>query len=296
MPGTVWLGEHGSAPMARYDIVCVHTIVGYAPAHAAHFSTDTDGHIYQSRDTAYRSAANADGNPRIIAVENADMPPPWDTRDGHAVPGFTPAQIEAIAQVYAWCHTTHGVPLQLCPDSRPGSRGLAYHRQGIDGNFAGYAYPGRLAGGEVWTKARGKVCPGDRRIAALQQILDRAIAITGGIPAPPEEPDDMYSDTDRAQDKGNNADPVLMLGDQLQYFEVTRGGAVVSWVYPRGAPGWTRVEVAPEGTAEPGAVVRTALFDIGGGTMQAQMFVPAPDGATVHGWADATGWHVERFE
>lgn len=35
MPGAEWLGEHSPmVPMNRYDIVCVHTIVGYAPAHA----------------------------------------------------------------------------------------------------------------------------------------------------------------------------------------------------------------------------------------------------------------------
>jgi len=184
MPGAKWSGEHSPRnKMQRYDIVCIHTIVGYAPAHAAHFSTSGGGTIWQSRDTKYRSAANLNGNHRVIAIENEDHGPAfgsWNTRDGHAVPALTDAQVEANAQILAWAHKTHGVPLQLAPNSRPGSRGLAYHRQGIDGNWSGYAYGGRVSGGEVWTEHRGKVCPGDRRIAQLPAILARAKQIVNG--------------------------------------------------------------------------------------------------------------------
>ena len=173
MPGTVWVGEQSpERPMDRYDIVCVHTIVGFAPAHAAHFSVKADGTILQSRDTAFQSGANLDGNPRVIAVENEDHGDRFDWSNG--VPALTPEQVAANARILRWAHETHGVPLRLCPDSRPESRGLAYHRQGIDGNFADFAFPGRVPGGEVWTTTPGKVCPGDRRIAQLPEILQQA--------------------------------------------------------------------------------------------------------------------------
>lgn len=182
MPGAVWQGEHGGREMARYDIVCLHTIVGYAPAHAAHFSTNAAGKIFQSRDTRFRSAANLEGNYRVIAVENEDHGPAfgqWNTGDGHAVPAFTAAQVETIARICAWAHETHGIPLVACPDSKPGSRGIGYHRQGVDGNWDGYTYGGRVAGGEVWTNFRGKVCPGDRRIAQIPRIIARAKQLAG---------------------------------------------------------------------------------------------------------------------
>lgn len=183
MPGAEWVGpHHDNGTMAKYDIVCLHTIVGTAPAHAAHFSTRGDGHIYQSRDTAFRSAANLDGNYRVIAIENADRDgafSPWNTNDGHAVPAFTAQQIEAIARICSWAYFTHGIPLVACPDSRPGSKGIAYHRQGISGNWAGYYYDGVVPGGEVWTASSGKVCPGDRRIAQVPQIIARAREIAG---------------------------------------------------------------------------------------------------------------------
>lgn len=172
MPGAQWLGEHSpQVPMTRYDIVCVHTIVGYAPAHAAHFSVKADGTILQSRDTRYRSGANLYGNPRVIAIENEDHGPAFVAWSGSDVPALTDAQVEANAKILAWAHEEHGIPLQLCPNSRPESRGLAYHRQGIDGNFDSFRFPGRVEGGEVWSKSFGKICPGDRRIAQLPNIL-----------------------------------------------------------------------------------------------------------------------------
>lgn len=199
MPGTTWQGERSPRTrMSRYDIVCLHTIVGYAPAHAAHFSVRANGQIIQSRDTAYRSAANLNGNHRVIAIENEDHGSAfgsWNVNNGHAVPDFTAAQIESNAQILAWAHRVHGIPLQLAPNSRPGSRGLGYHRQGCDGNFGGYRFPGRVSGGELWSGARGKVCPGDKRIARRQQILDRARQIVGGgTTTPPPEDDMAYSD------------------------------------------------------------------------------------------------------
>jgi hypothetical protein len=166
MPGAKWLGEHSPRRlMSRYDIVCVHTIVGYAPAHAAHFSVKKDGTILQSRDTKYRSAANLDGNHRVIAIENEDA--------AQDVP-LSPEQVVSNARILAWVHKTHGTPLQMAPNSRPTSRGLAYHRQGVDGNFGGYDYPGRVSGGEKWSSSFGKVCPRDKRIAQLPEILRRA--------------------------------------------------------------------------------------------------------------------------
>src|SRR5690606_20286001 len=199
MPGAKWSGEHSPRnKMQRYDIVCIHTIVGYAPAHAAHFSTSGGGTIWQSRDTKYRSAANLNGNHRIIAIENADHGAGFPKWSGDNVPPFTPQQIESIAKICAWAHKTHGIPLVACPNSKPGSRGIAYHRQGIDGNFSGYKYGGRVPGGEVWTESYGKVCPGDKRIAQIPQIIARAREIVGlgGTTTPEKDWFDMATKKD----------------------------------------------------------------------------------------------------
>lgn len=178
MPGAIWQGEQAPVQpdgsrlrMQRYDVFCIHTIVGFAPAHAAHFSVKGDGDILQSRDTAFRSGANLDGNYRVVASENEDHGPAFPEWTGSNVPALTDAQVKSNAEIAAWLHDTHGIPLQLCPDSRPTSRGLAYHRQGIDGNWDSFRFSGRVPGGETWTTSPGKVCPGDRRIARLPEIL-----------------------------------------------------------------------------------------------------------------------------
>lgn len=160
------------------DIVCLHTIVGRAPAAAAHFSTSANGHTWQHRDTNRQSAANYYGNAHIIAIENEDYGVNGWAGVGPPPP-FTAQQIESIAQICAWANKVHGIPLVACPNSIRGSKGIAYHRQGIDGNFGSYKYPGRVAGGEVWTTSFGKICPGDNRISQIPQIIQRARQIAG---------------------------------------------------------------------------------------------------------------------
>ena len=182
MPGVEFLGI--TAPeMDAHDIVCVHTIVGYQTGGtAAHFTTGASGKIVQARDTVYKSAANFNGNHRVIAIENEDHGPAYGSWSGSNVPRFTAAQAESIAKILVWAHKVHGIPLSLVPDSKPGRRGVAYHRQGID--------PWRVPGGELWTKFPGKVCPGDKRVAQLvNEIIPRARVLAGAAPAPTE--DDM---------------------------------------------------------------------------------------------------------
>ncbi|MGL5908847.1 MAG: N-acetylmuramoyl-L-alanine amidase, partial [Phycicoccus sp.] len=183
MPGVPYRGVSGPA-MVRYDLVVLHTIVGRDPADAAHFSVGGQGETTQSRDTAVQSAACLNGNPRCIAIETEDRGPDfpdWDVNDGRAVPAWTPAQMEATARILVWCHQTHGIPLTIAPDSRPTSRGIAWHRMGVPGgNWAGYAYSGVVPGGELWTKAAGKVCPGDRRISQVPAVVARAQQLLAG--------------------------------------------------------------------------------------------------------------------
>jgi len=204
MPGAVWRPiAHRGSRMAAHDILCWHTMVGslngtdsYFRSNApggpsSHFGVGHDGTIYQWVDTDLRAAANLNGNHHIISVETADVGtgfPRWNLNDGGAVPAWTAAQVEANAKIAAWVHKTHGIPLALIPDSKPGRRGNGYHRQGVPGYM--------VSGGERWSNAVGKVCPGSRRIAQIPQIIARAKQLAGSPadvnpkPAPVPE-DDM---------------------------------------------------------------------------------------------------------
>lgn len=96
-------------------------------------------------------------------------------------------QIESAAQILAHMHRTEGVPLQVMPNSLPGSRGFGYHRLGID--------PWRVSGGQKWSTSRGKLCPGDAKIAQAPQIVARAAELVGGSPVQEPAPAAPSSDT-----------------------------------------------------------------------------------------------------
>lgn len=201
MSGATWkpLPSPSKTPMDRYDLVCIHTMVGSLAGTDgyfrgltngvnSHFGTGGRGELWQWVDTAVRSGANGAGNHRAITIENADMGPgfaAWNTRDGSAVPEFTAAQIETNAQVCAWAHLEHGVPLVSVDTSRPDARGIGYHRLGVD--------YWRVPDGEKWSSSIGKVCPGARRIAQIPQIIARAKQIVN------QEEDDMYDETARIE-------------------------------------------------------------------------------------------------
>ena len=173
--------------MAKYDLVILHTMVGSLSGTDAyfkrngyggsfsHFGVGHDGTTYQWQDTAYRSAANGAANPRSVTVETADVGtgfPQWNTNDGGAVPAWTPAQVDELVDIVVWACRTHNIPCRLVTSSKPSERGIGYHRLGVPG----YA----VAGGELWSSARGKVCPGNRRIAQIPGIVFRAAAILAG--------------------------------------------------------------------------------------------------------------------
>lgn len=193
-PGASWqpLGAQSESRMHSHDIICVHTMVGSLAGTDAyfedggyggtesHFGTGPGrGEVIQWQDLAFSADANLDGWHRVISIENADRGPGYPEWGGSNVPRFTDAQAAELVDLIAWlcskeahadcpsdwaCHRD-GIPARLIEDTKPGRRGIAFHRQGCDGNFPGGIYAGRVPGGERWSSSPGKVCPGDRRIA-----------------------------------------------------------------------------------------------------------------------------------
>jgi hypothetical protein len=225
MPGAIWRPLAASTSrIVSYDILCAHTMVGslagtdsyfrQGSGVNSHFGTGGDGTIYQWVDTAFRSGANLNGNHHIISIENADMGPgfaAWNTNDGSAVPAFTPAQIEANAKIAAWANKEHGIPLELIPDAKPGRRGVGYHRQGVPGYM--------VAGAERWSNATGKVCPGNRRIAQIPQIIARAKQIRN-----PNLEDDMpLNDADKAWIQAEIVNRQVGYGNRIENTEAIVG-------------------------------------------------------------------------
>jgi hypothetical protein len=193
------------------DIISLHTMVmslpacdamwrrtGYTASHS-HFGIGGNGECWQWQDTAYRAAANYNGNHHIISVETADrgVPfPDWNINDGSAVPAWTPAQCETLAQLIAAMCKAHNIPCEIIPDSKPGRRGIGWHRLGVPGYM--------VAGGEQWSTAQGKVCPGSRRIAQIPGIVARARQILN--PPTVQEDDVAYNSWPKADKDKLTAD------------------------------------------------------------------------------------------
>jgi hypothetical protein len=150
----------------------------------SHFGVGGLGTVYQWQDTAYRAEANGTANPRAISIETADMGKPfpsWNTNDGNAVPAWTDDQCEAIAAILAWASTVHAIPLVPVTSSATSARGIGYHRLGVPGSRGATR---SVTGGELWSSAAGKVCPGARRIAQIPAIIRAAQQTRDGGSAP----------------------------------------------------------------------------------------------------------------
>jgi hypothetical protein len=198
--------------MHAHDIVCAHTMVGNLVSTDAMFhengwgGTEShfgiggrwgadvakgyDGRVFEWQDCRFTADANYQGNPRVISIETADNAPnlveniqAWDSAQltaivklvawlcSHAAHASCPTSW-TCRQGVAWAGTTVAIPPVLVADSKPGRRGIAYHRQGCEHSDGIGSHPGWLvAGGERWSTSLGKGCPGPTRIAQLQQTV-----------------------------------------------------------------------------------------------------------------------------
>ena len=166
----------------------------------SHFYIDKHGNVEQYIDTKYRAAADLKGNPDTISIETWDgyrngAPGYW--KHNGDVPPWTDAQMAALRDLTAWILDTHPtIPAKVATDSRPGSssHGLSWHRLGIDGNFPGGQLKGRVSGGLKYSNARGKVCPGDRRIVQIPALISGVSSTSPTSPSVPEGHLDMHPD------------------------------------------------------------------------------------------------------
>lgn len=172
MPGVVWKPinrNYTKRARARTDCVILHIAVTEASSlygwftnpnasASSHFYVRRDGTIEQYLGAEYISWANGAGNSRAITVETQGM--------GHG--SWTSQQVAALARICAFAKSRFGVTMALMPNSKPSSKGVGYHRLGCD--------PWRVAGGESWSKAYGKICPGGDRIEQVPGI----VSVAGG--------------------------------------------------------------------------------------------------------------------
>ena len=110
--------------------------------------TVIDGTVEQHQDTAYRAAADLQGNDNTVSIETWDAyresapnkPIPYDGngvsgwRSTSDVPAWTDKQITALIALLQWLWKTHpSIPRKLATDSKIGtsSHGVAWHKLGV---------------------------------------------------------------------------------------------------------------------------------------------------------------------
>jgi hypothetical protein len=128
---------------------------------SSHFGNPkaADAPLDQFVDTNDRAWAEAAYNNVAISVEH----------EGNTGDSLTAAQLERDAQLLAWCHTTHGTPLQVTTD--PNGSGVIGHGQlGV----AGGNHPD---------------CPGQPIVDQFPAVVARAKAILNLTPSAPKEID-----------------------------------------------------------------------------------------------------------
>jgi hypothetical protein len=167
---------------------CLHVAVSNAPA------------LRPGSNATWHSYAQLEGNPTMVSAESqggmvdADREP------------WTDNQCEWAARILAHLHKTEGTPLQVMPDSRAESKGLGYHRLGID--------PWRVGAGERWSSSRGKLCPGAAKIAQVPSIVARATQLVNGT----TEEDPLAALTESEQRELLEAARTIKKGGQLNTY------------------------------------------------------------------------------
>jgi len=161
---------------------------------SSHFWVSKTGVVEQYVDTGYAAEADLEGNGSTISIETEGTGEPW-----------TPAQLNAIIHLVAWCVNTHKIPKRLATSSKPDatSHGISWHRLGIDGNFPALPspYAGRLqrGGGMLYSLSRGKLCPTNNRIDQIPAVLEgvQNLDPTTPVPIPPTPTPSLEYDMDK---------------------------------------------------------------------------------------------------
>lgn len=258
MPGAIWkpiTAKKNRKKLTLWNRVNLHVAVSEsASLHGffnrsgrvdSHFYVRKDGTIEQYVDTAYQAFSDLDGNDATISVETQGGVTNADKEQ------WTKEQVAALAKIFKWARDTHGIANKIATSSKLGkeSRGLSWHRLGIDGNFPQLPSPsaGRLqrGGGMHWSKHFGKLCPGAAKIRQIPEIfeasqVDKVSDSPKPTPVPDVKPDAKALEVDglwgsattsRAQEEAGTPRDGKVSGqeEQHQRKELTTGW---QWVEP----------------------------------------------------------------
>lgn len=131
---------------------------------SSHFYVRRDGTVEQYVSLADRSWAQQHGNDRLISIETQGM------GSGE----WTAAQVASLARLCKELAAEYGFPLRQMTSSKVTEKGIGYHALGVAITAEQLKKGVSQTGGELWSSARGKVCPGPDRIKQVPSIIKQA--------------------------------------------------------------------------------------------------------------------------
>lgn len=160
------------------DAMAAKTLYGFfnSPGASAssHLFVKFDGTVEQYVDLDLISWASARGDARCISVET----------QGKGAGKWTAAQVNSLARIIRETSQHYGYPLRLMTSSK-GQKGVGWHKLGVPASTFQKNRGVSQTGGELWSKAVGKICPGPERIPQIPGIVERAKTGVKHVAPPP---------------------------------------------------------------------------------------------------------------
>ena len=145
---------------------------------SSHFYVRRDGTIEQYIPINLISWAGVDSDNRAISIETQGM--------GHGT--WTPEQVAAIQRIITYCQGVYpSIPSRVMASSKSSEAGIGYHALGVPGSSWQKLRRVSQTGGELWSGAVGKVCPGPDRVKQIPALVAGlgSTAVPSAPPAPP---------------------------------------------------------------------------------------------------------------
>lgn len=186
-PGAQWrpiTRNYTAKPRARTRGIILHVAASEAASlrgwfnnpkarASSHFYVRRDGTVEQYVDLDQVSWTSGAGSSETIGVETQGM----------AHGEWTPAQVAALANIISWCAARYKFPIKTMGSSKAYERGVGWHALGVPGTYRQKARGVSQTGGQLWSSAVGKVCPGAERVRQIPGIV-RAATGQPATPAP----------------------------------------------------------------------------------------------------------------
>lgn len=177
-PGAKWMPidkNYTPRRRSRTDLLVNHVAGGEARSLHPWFMNPrarASSHLYILRkgrpeqyvDLDMVAWGNGAANSRSIIVET----------QGGAAGEWNDHQVRELIKFWVYIHRHYGVPLRAVTTSKSYERGIAHHRLGVPATYAQKRRGVSQTGGELWSSAVGKVCPGPDRIRQIPGMVAQA--------------------------------------------------------------------------------------------------------------------------